>query len=99
MKTRTPFTHLPIIAALSASLSLAACAGETEAISEEDAAENASIVEDEAPSGDEIAEAVPGVEDADPEGTSPNTMNLGEEENIETVEEGSAGFETDDGRE
>lgn len=33
--------------------------------------------------GEQIEEAVPGIEEANPDGTSPNTADLGDEENAE----------------
>lgn len=90
MNTRTPLTRLPIIAALGASLALAACAGEAEdtAADTTEATDGVDgVVENDALSGEEIEEAVPGVEDATPEGDTPNTADVADQENLEVTDD------------
>ncbi len=90
MRTNTPFARPAIIATLGAALALAAC--DQAADTETDAMEEAdAMISDNADApimGEEIEEAVPGIEEAAPEGDTPNTADLGEEENIEVAEEG-----------
>ena len=90
MNTRIPFTRLPALAVISASLALAACAGEAEDAAEEADAIGESIdgvAEGDALDGEEITEAVPGVVEAEPEGETPNTADLSDQENAEYTDD------------
>ena len=87
--------RMALIAALSAPLALAACEEPAEPEVDPAQPDESMIMEspDEPLTGQEIEEAVPGIEDVTPEGDTPNTADLSDEENLDVTEDGAPGMD------